>query len=79
VTFAGEITKVDCSSSYPLVHGYWDLVLDLHSSNGKSLTGGEHDKFDSGFITATVFESPLNRERAHLGAFFLEASLDRVR
>lgn len=60
VTLTGKLTKVDFSSSYHLVHGYWDLALDLHSSNGKSLTAAEHYEFDSGFIATTACDNSAN-------------------
>ena len=57
VTLTGKLTKVDFSSSYHLVHGYWDLDLNLQSSNGRSLSAAEHYEFD----TSVFAESACDR------------------
>lgn len=53
VTLTGQLTKVDFSSSHHVVDGYWDLNLDLHSSNGKALSVAEHYEFGTSFL-ATI-------------------------
>lgn len=50
----GKITKVEFSSISGLTNGYWDLGLDLESSNGEKLTVSNKYSFKSGFDAITA-------------------------
>jgi hypothetical protein len=54
VTLTGVVTKLAFSSTSGLTHGWWDIELQLKSSNGKSLTTSEHYEFQSGFDALTA-------------------------
>jgi hypothetical protein len=54
VQLKGNLTRIEFSSSASLVKGYWDLALNLSSSNGKSMSVENRHDFDSGFDGATA-------------------------
>jgi hypothetical protein len=50
----GSITKVKFSSTTGLTSGYWDIGLELKSSNGESLASENKYSFKSGFDAITA-------------------------
>ncbi len=50
ITLTGHLNVIDFSTSFHLVRGYWDLSLELLSSNGQALSVNEHYEFNSGFV-----------------------------
>jgi len=54
VQITGDITKIEFSSISGLTNGYWDIGLNLKSSNGKSLTVEHKYSFKSGFDAITA-------------------------
>lgn len=50
----GSITKVKFSSVTGLTSGYWDIGLELKSSNGESLASENKYSFKSGFDAITA-------------------------
>ncbi|MBL4823606.1 MAG: hypothetical protein JKX90_08860 [Colwellia sp.] len=54
VKITGDITKIEFSSISGLTNGYWDLGLNLKSSNGESLTVTNKYSFKSGFDAITA-------------------------
>jgi hypothetical protein len=54
VQIKGEITKIEFSSISGLTNGYWDIGLNLVSSNGESLSVNNKYSFKSGFDAITA-------------------------
>jgi hypothetical protein len=54
VKITGDITKIEFSSISGLTNGYWDIGLNLKSSNGESLTVTNKYSFKSGFDAITA-------------------------
>lgn len=50
----GNITKIEFSSISGVTNGYWDIGLNLESTNGKSLTVNNKYSFKSGFDAITA-------------------------
>ncbi|MBV1788528.1 hypothetical protein KQ940_10725 [Marinobacterium sp. D7] len=50
----GSITKIEFSSVTGLTNGYWDIGLNLNSSNGESLSIDNKYTFKSGFDAITA-------------------------
>ncbi len=50
----GDITRIDFSSVSGLTNGFWDIEIQLSSSNGKSLTSSNKYTFKSGFDAITA-------------------------
>jgi hypothetical protein len=46
----GNVSKIEFSSSKGITGGYWQIDLDLDSSNGKKMSVSENYEFSSGFI-----------------------------
>ena len=54
VKISGEIAKVEFSSVTGLTNGYWDIGLNLKSSNGNNLSVSNKYTFKSGFDAITA-------------------------
>lgn len=54
VKITGTITKIEFSSVTGLTNGYWDIALQLDSSNGKTLSVANRYDFKSGFDGITA-------------------------
>lgn len=54
IKLTGTITKAEFSSISGMTNGYWDLGLELNSSNGESLTVSNTYSFKSGFDAITA-------------------------
>ena len=51
---SGDITKIEFSSITGLTNGYWDIGVNLSSSNGNSLSVSNKYTFKSGFDAITA-------------------------
>jgi hypothetical protein len=54
VKVTGDVTKVEFSSTAGLTNGYWDIGLNLRSTNGTSLSVSNKYNFKSGFDAITA-------------------------
>jgi len=54
VKITGDITKIEFSSITGLTSGYWDIGLNLKSTNGESLAVNNKYSFKSGFDAITA-------------------------
>lgn len=54
IKISGEITKIEFSSITGLTNGYWDIGLQLKSSNGSTLAVSNKYSFKSGFDAITA-------------------------
>ncbi|REL36498.1 hypothetical protein [Thalassotalea euphylliae] len=54
VKVTGDITKIEFSSISGVTSGYWDISLNLKSTNGKSLAVNNKYSFKSGFDAITA-------------------------
>lgn len=54
IKLTGAITKAEFSSMSGMTNGYWDLGLELKSSNGESLAVNNRYSFKSGFDAITA-------------------------
>lgn len=54
VKITGDITKIEFSSITGLTNGYWDIGLNLKSTNGESLSVSNKYSFKSGFDAITA-------------------------
>lgn len=54
VKISGDITRIEFSSITGLTNGYWDIGLQLKSSNGKTLAVSNRYTFKSGFDAITA-------------------------
>jgi hypothetical protein len=54
VSFTGNVTRMDFSSTRGLTGGTWNIDLTLTSSNGRSMSASESYNFESGFIAQTA-------------------------
>ena len=54
IVLSGTVNKLAFSSARGLTGGSWDIDVTLQSSNGRSMTIGEHYEFESGFIADTA-------------------------
>jgi hypothetical protein len=54
VRLTGDITRIEFSSTSGLTNGYWDIGLELQSSNGESLSVSNKFTFKSGFDAITA-------------------------
>jgi hypothetical protein len=54
VSINGDITEIEFSSITGVTNGYWDISLDLKSSNGASLSVTNKYVFKSGFDAITA-------------------------
>jgi hypothetical protein len=54
VSIKGDITKILFSSTSGLTNGFWDIALELQSSNGESLSVSNKYTFKSGFDAITA-------------------------
>lgn len=54
IQVTGDITKIEFSSMTGLTNGYWDIGLDLISSNGSRLSVSNKYTFKSGFDAITA-------------------------
>lgn len=50
----GDIKKIEFSSVSGITNGYWDISIDLTSSNGNSLSVNNKYEFKSGFDAVTA-------------------------
>jgi len=50
----GDISKIEFSSITGLTNGYWDISLDLQSTNGQSMSINNKYTFKSGFDAITA-------------------------
>jgi len=53
-SITGDVTKIDFSSSAGLTNGFWDIAVDLQSSNGNTLSASNKYDFKSGFDAVTA-------------------------
>lgn len=54
VKVSGDITKIEFSSITGLTNGYWDISLNLKSTNGETLAVSNKYSFKSGFDAITA-------------------------
>jgi|SRR5882757_1395705 len=54
VSLKGSLTKIAFSSTAGVTGGWWDLALELTSSNGKSISVASRYEFRSGFDAITA-------------------------
>lgn len=54
VSLSGSLNHIEFSSMSGLTNGWWDLGLDLKSSNGKTLSVSSRYDFKSGFDAITA-------------------------
>lgn len=54
VSLSGNLNRIEFSSTSGLTNGYWDLGMELKSSNGKSMTFDNRYDFKSGFDAITA-------------------------
>ncbi len=54
IKITGDITKIEFSSITGLTKGYWDIGMDLQSSNGEKLSVSNKYAFKSGFDAITA-------------------------
>ena len=50
VSIGGKVSRLEFSSSKGVTGGYWQIDLNLDSSNGRKLAVSEYYEFSSGFI-----------------------------
>jgi len=54
VKISGNVTHIEFSSISGLTNGYWDIALQLQSTNGSSITVSNKYAFESGFDAITA-------------------------
>ena len=54
VSLTGSLNRIEFSSSSGLTNGYWNLGMELKSSNGKSMSFDNRYDFKSGFDAITA-------------------------
>lgn len=54
IALTGSLNRIEFSSTAGLTGGYWDLAMELKSSNGKSMTFDNRYDFKSGFDAITA-------------------------
>jgi hypothetical protein len=54
VKLTGDITNIAFSSISGLTNGYWDISIELRSTNGSTLTASNKYEFKSGFDAITA-------------------------